>query len=131
MRAHLYRFLAALVFLGLYGGSESTAEEWGTSHTECKQFMDSICSHSYKNMKSALKLQTDGEEEGVFDSSNFPLLMKIGFWLDMARLQCHPIYFPGEGLALDEMMVLATMPNPFYTFMPFKPSVRKGIKDSP
>ena len=65
-RAHFYRFMAALMFLGLYGGSGSTAEEWGTSHTAYKQFLHTICSyHMYKNIKSALKLQAKSNKQKV------------------------------------------------------------------
>ena len=73
---------------------------------------------------------SDGKEEGKFCLSNFPLLRKIGIWFDfrLARVQCHSIVLPGEGLALDEMMILATMPNLFSSWMPLKPSVRRGTK---
>ena len=117
------------MFLGLHGGSGSTEEAWGTSDVKYIPYVHELLAyHMYKDIKGALKLQTDGEEEGKFCISNFPLLRKVGIWLDLARAQCHTTFLPGEGLALDEMMILATMPNPYSAWMPLKPSVRRGTK---
>ena len=84
----------------------------------------------YKDIKSTLHLQDDDDEVGKTDMNGFPLMRKIGIWIDMCRKVNHARFFPGPGehLALDEMMILATMPNPYFAFMKLKPSVRKGTK---
>ena len=69
------------MFLGIHGGSGSTEKTWGTSDVKYIPFVLELLAYSmYKDIKSALKLQTDGEEEGKFCLSNFPLLRKIGIW---------------------------------------------------
>ena len=66
-------------------------------------------------IKAVLHCQTDGAEEGKFDSSGLPMLRKIGFLFELFRERCRKTFIPGEYVSFDEMKVLCVWACPFFT----------------
>ena len=128
-RPYLYRFLAALIYNAYQCPSKSIKEAWSQDPFEYIPYLHEIISRdTFQYVKTVLHCQTDGAEEGKFDSAGLPMLKKIGFLFEAFRERCRTLFSPGEWISFDEMMVLCTCPCPFFNFMPAKPSVRKGLK---
>ena len=76
-RAHRYRFLAVLIFMGLHDSDNGLAQNMWTSGMGNMPFIHAIMTYAmYTDIKSALHLQDDNEEET--DMNGFPLMRKIG-----------------------------------------------------
>ena len=83
-KAYFYRFLAALIYVGLHAPHKSIDSLLSHDPSEHLQYLHkTICRNTFKNIKAVLHFQTDRNEEEKQDSADSPLLKKIGIILEM------------------------------------------------